>query len=104
MKQNAVGKMDAYVIEDKSSVCGIIKGIQWNKNNWAEGCDFRGNDVKNVRSRSEECVGLCASNSLCSHFNWNSAFGGTCWMKQYYGVSKNDAVVTSDASSICGII
>lgn len=104
MKGNAVNKRDAFVSDAKSSMCGITKKISWNANNWAVRCDFRGNDVENVRSRSEDCLGLCTSNPKCTHFTWNTAFGGTCWMKEFNGVNKNDAVVTSDTSFVCGVV
>lgn len=104
MKHSSVGKSDAFVINDKSVVCGIAKKITWNGNNWALGCDFRGNDVKNVRSSGEQCGGLCAADTVCTHFTWNNAFGGTCWMKDYDGLSKDDALVASDTSSVCGVI
>lgn len=104
MKRNSVGKNDAFVSKDKSTVCGITKKIAWNGNNWAVGCDFRGNDVKNVRSSAEECGGYCAVHSQCTHYTWNNAFGDTCWMKQFRGVSKNDAVLTLETSFVCGVI
>lgn len=101
MKQNSIGKKDAFVSKDKSAVCGIVKGPQWGGRNWALGCEFNDYDVKNVTSKGEECGGLCASNPQCTHFTWND---GTCWMKQYDGVTKNDAVITLDPLSVCGII
>lgn len=104
MKQSSVGKKEAVVNSDNTSVCGITKKVVWNGKNWALGCDFRGNDLKNVLSRSEECEVLCASNPQCTHYTWNNAFGGSCWMKHYNGVSKKDAVVTLDVSFVCGVI
>lgn len=35
-------------------------GISWN-DNWALGCDFRGNDLTNARTRGEDCGERCAS-------------------------------------------
>lgn len=35
-------------------------GVSWN-GNWALGCDFRGNDLSNTKTRGEDCGGLCAS-------------------------------------------
>lgn len=104
MKHNAVGKKEAFVSNKNSTICGITRKIAWNGNKWAMGCDFKGNDVINSRSRSEDCGSQCASDPQCTHFTWNNAFGGTCWLKAYYGVSKEDAVVTLDTSSLCGII
>jgi len=34
--------------------------IQWNGNNWAMSCDFRGNDLSNVRISGEHCGEKCA--------------------------------------------
>ncbi|XP_037037293.1 limulus clotting factor C-like [Bradysia coprophila] len=103
MKQNSVGRKDAFVSRDKSVACGIVKRIDWNGNNWAMGCDFRGNDLIDVRSGSHECRAYCAANHQCTHFNWNGWSGGTCWMKQHNGVTKDDAIITSDPESVCGI-
>lgn len=101
MKQNAVNKSDAYVSKDKSAVCGIVsETITWN-GNWALGCEFIGNDLKNVRSAGEECGGKCAANPECTHFTWND---GTCWMKKFNGVSKDDAAKVFDTSFTCGVI
>ncbi len=104
MKQNSVGKNDAFVSKDKRSICGIVTKIAWNGDSWAVGCDFRGNDLKNVRSQSDGCERHCRFDSKCTHYAWNAAFGGTCWMKHFRGVSKSDAVVTLDVSSICGVV
>ncbi|XP_037031091.1 limulus clotting factor C-like isoform X2 [Bradysia coprophila] len=103
MKENSVGRNDAFVGKDRSVVCGIVGKIDWNSNNWALGCDFRGNDLIDLRSRSHECGGYCAASRHCTHFTWNAAFGGTCWMKQHKGVTRDDALVTMDSSSVCGI-
>lgn len=35
-------------------------GISWN-GNWALGCDFRGNDLSNAKTKGEDCGGQCAS-------------------------------------------
>lgn len=104
MKRGSVGRNDAFVGHDKTSICGITKKIGWNGNKWAVGCDFRGNDMNNVRSKNEDCFAHCAVDSQCTHFSWNNAFGGTCWMKQYNGVNRSDAVLVLDTSSVCGLI
>lgn len=41
------------------TVCNSY-AITWN-DNWALGCDFRGNDLKNVKIKGEDCGGLCAT-------------------------------------------
>ncbi|CAF3029479.1 unnamed protein product [Rotaria sp. Silwood2] len=83
---------------------GLVKrGIAWNGNNWAMGCDFVNNDLKNVQVRGEDCSGKCAETPGCTHFVWTNWNGGTCWMKQG-SVSKNDAIATSDQGMVCGVV
>ncbi|XP_037037416.1 uncharacterized protein LOC119075136 [Bradysia coprophila] len=77
-------------------------GITWN-DNWALGCDFRGNDLKDVKMRGEDCGGRCASTQGCTHFTWTDYDGGTCWMKKN-SVSKSDAFESTDKSAVCGIV
>ncbi len=36
------------------------RNINWNGNNWAFSCDFKGNDLTNVQVRGEDCGGRCA--------------------------------------------
>lgn len=101
MKQNAVSKSDAFVSKDKSAVCGLVsETLTWN-GNWALGCEFKGNDLKSVKSTGAECGETCYANPQCSHFTWNN---GTCWMKKYNGVTKDDAVKVFDMSVVCGVI
>lgn len=78
-------------------------GVSWNGNNWALGCDFRGNDLTNAQTKGEDCGGRCAYTQGCTHFTWTSYNGGTCWMKQN-SVTKNDAFDSSDKSAVCGVI
>lgn len=53
----------------------ICFGVSWNGNNWALGCDFRGDDLTNARTRGEECGGLCAATQGCTHFTWTNYNG-----------------------------
>ncbi|CAF3242816.1 unnamed protein product [Rotaria sp. Silwood2] len=77
--------------------------VNWNGNDWAMSCDFRGNDLSDVRTSSELCGGKCAQTQGCTHFTWTSYNGGTCWMKSGT-VSKSDAFSTSDSAMICGVL
>jgi hypothetical protein len=79
------------------------RNINWNGNNWAFSCDFKGNDLTNVEVHSEDCGGRCAQTSGCTHFTWTQWNGGTCWMK-YGSISKNDAVSISDPNAVCGVV
>jgi hypothetical protein len=81
----------------------VVGDINWNGQNWAMGCDFRGNDLSNVRSPGEHCSQKCAQTSRCTHFAWNNWQGGTCWMKSG-SVSKSDAFSTSDRNIVCGVL
>ncbi|UJR38791.1 hypothetical protein I4U23_031456 [Adineta vaga] len=76
--------------------------INWNGNDWALGCDFRGNDLLNVRSPPELCGGKCSSTARCTHFTWTNWEGGTCWMKTG-SASKSNAFVSNDKSAVCGV-
>ncbi|CAF3980853.1 unnamed protein product [Rotaria sp. Silwood2] len=108
MKSGTVSKSDAFSTNDPTMVCGVRNGgpqdvVNWNGNNWATSCDFRGNDLSNVRISSELCGGKCAQTQGCTHFTWTSYNGGTCWMKSGT-VSKSDAFSTSDSAMICGVL
>ncbi|CAF3259932.1 unnamed protein product [Rotaria sp. Silwood2] len=84
-------------------VLDYVRGdINWNGNNWAMSCDFRGSDLSNVQVASNLCGGKCVETQGCTHFTWTQYNGGTCWMK--YGiVSKSDAFATTDTTMICGV-
>ncbi|CAF1012598.1 unnamed protein product [Adineta ricciae] len=76
--------------------------INWNGNNWALRCDFRGNDFTNVRSPPQLCGPKCDAVARCTHFAWTNWQGGTCWMKSG-SVSKSNAIISSDSSAVCGV-
>jgi hypothetical protein len=76
--------------------------INWNENNWAHACNFKGNDLSRVRIAPEQCDGKCASTPECTHFIWTKRNGGTCWMKKG-SVSKSNAFPTNDGSMVCGV-
>ncbi|CAF3545538.1 unnamed protein product [Rotaria sp. Silwood1] len=80
-----------------------VRGIDWNGNNWAFGCDFNGNDLSNVQIRGEDCGGLCDKTPGCTHFTWTTWKDGTCWLKTG-SVTQDDAIATNDPSMVCGII
>ncbi|CAF1187936.1 unnamed protein product [Rotaria sordida] len=108
MKYGGVSKSDAVYTNDTTMICGILdtviqSGIQWNANNSAFGCYFRGNDMSNVLIASNLCAGQCAQTSGCSHFVWTTYMGGTCWMKSGV-VSESNATHTGEPSMLCGII
>ena len=48
----------------------MIHAIDWNGNNWANGCDFWGNDLSEVRGRAEDCGSICYNTPGCTHFSW----------------------------------
>ena len=79
-----------------------IRGINWNGNNWAMSCDFRGNDLSNVRIAAELCGGKCEKTQGCTHFTWTRYKGGTCWMKKG-SISKNNAFSSNDPTMVCGV-
>jgi len=70
---------------------------------WAENCDWTGNDIGNVQGPSDQCGGQCASNSGCTHFTWTEFNGGTCWLKGG-SVTQDQATGFSGGYSVCGIM
>ncbi|CAF1028149.1 unnamed protein product [Rotaria sordida] len=108
MKSGTISKSDAFSTNDQTMVCGVINSgqqdtIQWNGNNWAMSCDFRGNDLSNVRISGELCGEKCAQTQQCTHFTWTQYNGGTCWMKSGT-ISKSDAFPTNDPTTMCGVV
>ena len=76
--------------------------VDWKGDNWATGCEFRGNDLMSVQTSSEQCGSRCVNTEGCTHFTWTTRNGGTCYMKSG-GISQADAVNTGDSTQICGI-
>ena len=77
--------------------------INWNGNNWALACDFKNNDLSNVKCKASECGPKCSTTFRCTHFTWTSYNDGTCWMKSG-NVSKKNAIFTGDKSMVCGVL
>lgn len=101
MKKGAVTKADAFETADKSMVCGVVPN--WNGNDWAPSCDFKGRDMGQARVPADQCGPTCARTNGCSHFTWTTFNGGTCFMKTG-AVSKLDAFTTSDPAMLCGVV
>ena len=80
----------------------FANAIDWNGNNWANGCDFDNHDLSNAQIPGAECGQKCVDTDGCTHFTWTTYNGGTCWMKTG-SVTKADAVATNDQSYVCGI-
>ncbi len=93
----------AFIILYSSMLIERTIAVNWVNGNWALKCDFPGNDLSNAKTKGEECGGLCARTTGCTHFTWTSHNSGTCRMKKG-PVSKNQAIDISDPSSVCGII
>ena len=81
----------------------FYQAVNWNGNNWALRCDFKGNDLKNVRAQSELCGSSCANTNGCTHWAFTNFDSGTCWLKQGV-VTKANAFESTDPSSSCGVI
>jgi len=84
------------------AISSAHSAIVW-QGNWALGCDFRGNDLKDELTFGENCGTRCSQTTGCTHFTWTDHNDGTCWMK-YGPVSKSDAVENADRSAVCGIM
>ncbi len=39
-----------------------VNGADWQSGNWAFACDFRNNDLTNIRISGEQCGGKCSQN------------------------------------------
>ncbi|CAF1003860.1 unnamed protein product [Adineta steineri] len=85
------------------SVSLVKCSINWNGNNWAHNCNFKENDLSNVRVRAEQCGGKCAATPGCTHFTWTNYKRGTCWMKKG-SISKSDAFESHGRNKICGVV
>ncbi|RNA10692.1 SCP-like extracellular [Brachionus plicatilis] len=85
-----------------------VVAINWNydhanKLNWALGCDFNENNLKNVLSKGEQCGPKCVQTPGCTHFTWTNFRDGTCWMKKG-PVAKSNAFVLNHSGAVCGIL
>lgn len=106
LKQYGATKQDALNSSNPLAVCGVVEGgryIKWKGKNWASNCDFNGNNLTSFPSTRENCRGLCAHMSHCTHYTWTNYDGGTCWMKKN-GATKVDAFYILDPLAECGII
>jgi len=81
----------------------FYQAVNWNGNNWALRCDFRGNDLQSVSAQGDQCGSLCAKTNGCTHWAFNRFNGGTCWLKRGT-VTQANAFDSSDSSSSCGVI
>ena len=78
-----------------------IEDIVWKhgyKSVLGVGCDFKGNDIKNVRSDENECKYKCLSTKNCTHFSWSN---GVCYKKSGL-ISRQKASIRTNY--VCGII
>ncbi|CAF0996079.1 unnamed protein product, partial [Brachionus calyciflorus] len=99
------GNMCPKNLEERISCSGettLNPFIDWNERNWANNCDFPGNDLKSIKSPPELCSVMCEETLDCTHYAWSDFEGGTCWLKKG-SVSKNDAR-PSKASKMCGLL
>ncbi|KAJ6645590.1 Serine protease snake [Pseudolycoriella hygida] len=102
------GKGDA-IESTVGGCCGYVNvtkvnAISWHSGNdgrvqWSRYCEFRGNDIGSVKSKSEECGGICYEHTDCTRFVWTDFEGGTCWIKNEEG----DAIKT-EFGGMCGYI
>ncbi|CAF0971748.1 unnamed protein product [Brachionus calyciflorus] len=80
------------------------RAIKWEKDDWANSCDFPGNDFKKVSPlRVERCGPNCLTDPKCTHFAWNKQDGGSCYLKDG-NINPNQAVFIHDGSVVCGFI
>ncbi|KAF4315903.1 hypothetical protein BBO99_00009053 [Phytophthora kernoviae] len=48
---------------------------------WEDNCDYADNNYRSVPGIPDVCGDVCADDSTCTHWAWNSYNGGTCWLK-----------------------
>ena len=107
-KHGNVSKSYAVYTGNKNVLCGISVGsagdekIQWN-GDWANACDFYGQDMSEVRISSDKCWYACKITQHCTHFTWSTYKTGTCWLK-YGAVTKADAFYNGDPNVVCGVV
>jgi hypothetical protein len=83
-----------------------INTIEWNDDeNWAYGCDFKGNDLSvNIVQNPTDCKNLCVKTSECTHYVWSTILIiGICSMKKG-PINKNDVITAKDNKMVCGIV
>lgn len=116
LKKGPVKKSDAISTHNLFISCGLtnskFKGqnlteIVWNEGNYANGCDFPGNDLNKIQSKSEECGSLCDRRRECTHYTWvpfdnEDSNNGICWLKRG-PVRITDAIPTQDLFISCGL-
>lgn len=107
LKKGDITKSDAFPKYDKHALRGVTvdtNGIAWNGKKWANWCDFPGNDLTNVTTKSEDCYNrcVCVKFKACTHFTSTDYNGGTCWMKKG-ALIKIDAVPKYDERAVCGV-
>lgn len=69
---------------------------------WAPGCDFPGNDLRNETTRiplTNNCEYKCLVTPECTHFSWNF---NTCYMKKG-PITMKDAKL-ADPNGVCAIL
>ena len=65
-------------------------------------CEFRGNTFEIRRSNRKNCASKCLENKECTHFSWTS--GRHCSLKSAGNVTLDNAVVSNDKKSSCGLV
>lgn len=88
--------------KDFKSLAQGVGTVNWNGNDWALNCDFKNQDLSNVKVASSQCGPKCLSTAGCTHYTWTSYNGGTCWLKNGL-VTKADANYVSLADYVCGV-
>ncbi|RLN94383.1 hypothetical protein BBJ28_00008425 [Nothophytophthora sp. Chile5] len=80
---------------------------------WETHCTYFGSDYGSKSGLADACGDICADDSTCTHWTWNSFNGGTCWLKSGttstkfrssgadcgYVVSRSSSTATSPSSN-----
>jgi len=86
---------------------GVNQPVDFDQDNWADDCDFDGNNLKagKLTAGRKKCEQNCRSNPLCTHYAFSNYTSGHCFQKQGI-ICPSDAKVkpVGKYKTSCGFI
>jgi len=94
-----------------NSTGSVKQPVDFDGKNWAEDCDFEGNDIKlngeKLRTGRQACENNCKKDEECTHYAYSNWTLGRCFLKRR-NVCPSEANVQLPAKDIgttyCGLI
>jgi len=88
-------------------ICGFLKKIHFKEEDGgysALNCNFRGEDLQNVKGQAHECSKKCQETKECTHFTWTPEKGGKCLLKKAENrqIQREHAVWAT--GKVCGFL